>query len=167
MSWQQYLNCRVEVEHQGQTYTWEKELPLPHQIPLSHLFVHRLPVAASSVAKKGLSLQLRKALWSFENIEHQVWLRAARELSQWLSALPFKKERNWQLNAYQAGVAVAMVMQEDARFKQPKLTIHAHEAPLSWLKRRLASRKARVKAVAGEQGPWELLRSVSPKRRAA
>lgn len=167
MSWQQYLNCRIEVELEGKTFYWEKKLPLPQQIPLAGLFVHRLPLATSAQVKKQLSLQLRKALWSFENIDPHVWQRAGRELSQWLHSLPVDRHRAWKLQAFQAGVAVAMAMQEDGRWHHPRLLIQAHEAPVALLKRRLASRRARVKAVAGSLGPWEQLAAKGPKRRAA
>lgn len=170
MSWQQHLNCRIQIEHEGVTYQWEKTLPLPRHIPLAGLFVHSLPIERSSTKeKRELSLQLRKVLWSYENIDDQVWRRAARELEQWILSLPCADARKLTLDAHQAGVAVALSMLTRP-FRGPKLTIRSSQAPLAWLKKRFPQRTGkavRVESVRAAECPWAGLPTLSGKRLAA
>ena len=169
MGWREYLSCRIEVHYQGKTYLWEKELPLPSEIPLHGLFVHSLPIQRSSAAeKRGLSLQLRKVLWSYENIEQQVWKRAARDFHQWLSSLPCRAARSLKIDAHEAGVVVAMTLLNQ-RLPCPKLAIRTHNAPLAWLKKRFktSARRASWENAIDAQSPWGHMPTLSGKRLAA
>jgi hypothetical protein len=169
MSWRKYLNCRIMVHHQGKTYLWEKDLPLPIEIPLRGLFVHSLPIESSTLAeKRGLSLQIRKVLWAYENIDQQVWKRAARDLNQWLIGLPCNDATALNIDAHEAGVAVAMTLLSE-HLKCPKLIIKTHNAPLAWLKKRFMTTPRRVKweNAIDPQSPWGQLPTLSGKRFAA
>lgn len=169
MGWREYLSCRIEVHHQGVTYLWEKELPLPAEIPLRGLFVHSLPIQRSTAAeKRGLSLQLRKVLWSYENIDQQVWKRAARDFHQWLSSLPCSDARTLKIDAHEAGVAVAMSFLNQ-QLSSPKLAIRTHNAPLAWLKKRFMTkaRRAKWENAVDSQSAWAQLPTLSGKRLAA
>lgn len=170
MNWRQHLNCRIQIRHKGMDYVWEKELPLPSEIPLAGLFVHSLPIERSSLKeKRELSLQLRKVLWSYENIDQQVWRRAAREFHSWLKSLPCADARELSVDAHQAGVAVLLNLLDQPQLNCPKLSVTTYHAPLAWLKKRFAvkTRKAKMESANDPRCPWGTLPTLSGKRLAA
>jgi len=147
MTWRQHLVCKIEVRHNESTYVWEKHLPAPHEVPLAGLFVHN---QSSPREKRELSLEQRKLLWTYDNIENRVWKQAAQELMLWISQLPAGKKIH--IDAHHAGAAVMLALIAEFPPTEKEIHVQVHHAPLRWLQKRFAL--AKKKKVTLEQMPY-------------
>jgi hypothetical protein len=160
MTWRKLLACKIEVCLDGKkTYSWEKKLPLPHEIPFDQLFVHN-----QSVELRDLSLQHRRVLWSYQQMRETIWHEAANDFAFWLSRLPEHKQI--QFDAHYAGAAVILALIQQNPPKRQQIQVRVHHAPLEWLQRHFQYRpkkNVQLKLMEHPSCPWATL----PGRRAA
>ena len=136
MTWRDHLVCKVEVVDGDTVHTWSTNLPMPSEVPLNELFAHNFKSTG-----KNLSLNHRKVLWTYANIDERIWNRAAKELQQWIKKLPISSQKKIHLDVHQGAAAVVL----NLVCKQSKLNndlhIRVHHAPLNWLKERYPQHK--------------------------
>ncbi len=152
MAWRQHLACKIEVRHNESVFVWEKELPAPHEVPLAGLFVHN---QSWPQEKRKLSLEQRKVLWTYDNIENRVWKQAANELLIWIKQLPAGKKLH--IDAHHAGAAVILALISEFPPSEKEIHIHVHHAPLHWLQKRFAlanKKKVTLKQMPHPGCPW-------------
>ena len=137
MAWQSHFSFKVEFQGPvGPATTWDKTLPIPKDIPFDEILGFKDGIPTSQ-DRKALSLNHRKVLWAYENINRSVWTQAARELATLIQKHP---AHTLTVKTSQAGVGVVLAMLAGHKLPYGK-TVHFsfESAPLAWLESHFSS----------------------------
>ena len=155
MSWKNHFQCKVSLHSNGSTHTWSSTLPLPQQIPLKDLLLNQSTHKKKSKRlKQSLSLEHRKALWVYQNIDQKIWKKLTREFTSWMNALD--QGHVIELEVYEAATPIILHFLSQTKLKN-KINVRVHKAPLAWLEKEFShTRKKNISLslVAHAQCPW-------------
>jgi hypothetical protein len=134
MSWHNHFDCEIVILSNKKKFSWKKSLPVPTKIPMHNLFMHTHPSRPKNKTEKSaLSMDHRKALWVYNQINHKVWDKAAKEFEKWFSQ--FSELENLEIEVHHAGTAV-MIHYLQHTPSNRCFNIKVHQAPLAWLQKK-------------------------------
>jgi hypothetical protein len=155
MSWKDHFQCKVSFQSNGSQHTWSSKLPLPQQIPLKELLLNQSSLKSQSKKlKQSLSLEHRKALWVYQNIDQKVWKKLTREFTSWINSID--QGGVIELEVYEAATPVILHFLSQTKMKN-KIKVRVHKAPLAWLEKEFARTKKKnvsLSLVPNDLCPW-------------
>ncbi len=164
MDWKKHFKCQINFHAQGVTHTWVSKLPLPKAIPFQELLLSQTQLELhSKKLKKSLTLEHRKALWVYQNINQKTWNKLTKQFSKWLESHP--ELSVIELEVFEAATPIILKYLSQTKLKS-KIKVKVHKAPLAWLESEFVKTRKKnisLSLVSAPLCPWSSIPSLTGK----